>query len=163
MRPLNDRAEAELDNWVRGQSIAAAVASLGPEATKAEKDAAFDRALQKAGLTTWDNDRGAAYINCVRGWAQVVWQSIRRDQPEITPGELAVDFKEDPEGLGEAVKVFLELNHRGRSSREEGHEKNAQRRERRRRHRKRNKNRTWDRSTEPWQNGTAGGRTSSRN
>jgi hypothetical protein len=163
LSPLTDRMEAELDNWVGAQIINKARHAVAQEPDLAGGRELIREAISQAATARWDNPQGAPLINTLEGWAQVFWQATRHNTPGVSAAEITRALKDDPAGLQAAVMMWLELNHRGRAEPVEDPKKNAQRRDRRRRHRKRNKNRTWGRSIEPWPNGTAGGRASSRN
>ena len=108
MSPLTDKDIAELDEWVRARHIQIAV-----ESTKdmADEDKAELRqvALLQAGELSWMSGTGARLMATVDGMTRLVWQSCKKNHPELTEAALREKIF-DPRNVDEANKMFEHLN-----------------------------------------------------
>ena len=110
MSPLADFDLGALDNWVRGEVIKAAQASVPTDAPQEQHDKVFDRALRVSITVTWASETGAAMLGTVPGMAQFIWQGIRGNHPEMTVAAVEKAIVTDPNAIAEGMNVFKTLN-----------------------------------------------------
>lgn len=109
MSPLSDKDIAELDAWVQSRIICMARESLPVDATKIERDETLSIAIRIASSTTWMSGQGAKLLATVPGWTRLVWQTIKRNHPNVTEEELS-EHMFSPENVREVNRVFTEQN-----------------------------------------------------
>lgn len=79
---ITDQDISELDEWVRGNVMRIARASLsGPDDPFFEKT--MDLALGKASRTSWMTGDGAKMMATPDGLARIVWQAAHRNHPGL--------------------------------------------------------------------------------
>lgn len=117
MSPLNDRDQAELDQWLQQRHIANARRSLrDSDATPAERDEILSIALRQSMSITLASQEGVTMLATPEGIARLVWQSCRREHPDLTFEELRSLAMSDEESL-EAMQSFQKLNIKERAVR----------------------------------------------
>lgn len=109
MSPLSDKDIAELDAWVQSRIICMARESLPEGATQSERDETLRVAMQTASSITWMSGQGAKLLATVPGWTRLVWQTIKRNHPDVTEEELS-EHMFSPENIREVNRVFTEQN-----------------------------------------------------
>lgn len=109
MSPLSDKDIAELDAWVQSRIICMARESLPKDATQSERDETLRIAMQTASSVTWMSGQGAKLLATVQGWTRLVWQTIKRNHPDVTEEELSAHMF-SPENVREVNRVFTEQN-----------------------------------------------------
>lgn len=107
--PLSDKDLAEMDSWVQAKTIRIARESLPSNASPAEREETLTIALRLAQtLTAWSGT-GAKMIASVEGMTRLVWQSCKRNHPELTEDCLR-EYMFDPDNIRETQRVFKKLN-----------------------------------------------------
>lgn len=109
MSPLNDVDIAELDNWLKARVIRMARESLSPDADEADRRLTVESAIAYATTLTWMSGQGAKLMATLDGMAQIIWQSIKRHHPNVTPAEIRSKLL-DPRSMEEAETAFGMLN-----------------------------------------------------
>ena len=102
--PLTRRDLGHLLQWARSMTVAIGRGQIGGSDLDAEEkrvvlDAAWDRAM-RIGL---ESDDFEAYIGSPDGMNRIVWQSLRRNYPEITEDDVDAMTNADVATLAEAV------------------------------------------------------------
>lgn len=88
--PLTDGDISELDNWLQARYISRIRESLAQQYDGAENipDAEYTRAMTLAGKEalgiSWMSGEGARLMASVDGISRVLWQMIKRRQPDVT-------------------------------------------------------------------------------
>lgn len=115
MSPLTDKDIAELDSWIQSRCIEIARNSLPPDASQELRNETIQSAIEVAMSMTWLSGRGAKILATVQGMTRLVWVSIRKNHPDVTPAQLQA-YMLDPENIQKANLAFSRLNSAGKSN-----------------------------------------------
>ncbi len=107
--PLSDKDNIELDAWVRHYYLYTQRSSIDPEAEDEEKDRIERIAQQTAATLNWYSGLGIQIMASVEGMTQIMYMSVRKRSPKITPDKLR-ELLMNEQNLEEANKTFEELN-----------------------------------------------------
>lgn len=129
MSPLSDRDIAELDEWVQIRYVNLVLASLPAEAEQEERDALRVRAAREALGMTWMSGEGARLMATVDGVTRLLWQSLRREHPDIKEEDLR-RLLYSPENIAATRHTFTRLNAAPRGAEKKGKHRGRRRRER---------------------------------
>lgn len=132
MSPLTDRDISELDEWVRHRYIQLAVDSLPKDTPPEEVTQVRLQATQAALNLTWMSGQGAKILATVDGMTRLLWQSLRREHPDVEYEDLRGQLFSS-ERLKMVRHSFVQLNQSARSNGrpDKGGRKRRQRRRRR--------------------------------
>lgn len=116
--PLTDRDSDEIDNWLRGEYIRGARASLDENTPAQEREEILRIAIRDASRLSYMTGEGARMIASFRGIFRVIWQGLRREQPNLSFDEFRDRMsklkEKDEQSLSDDVDatlaVFKELN-----------------------------------------------------
>lgn len=106
--PLTDKDISELDNWLRIQTIRLARESV-LDADAATQDHVMKLALEFASTITWMSPQGSALMGTIDGVGRLIWQSIKKEHPEMTP-EAVRELILDSRTLSAALDAFDMIN-----------------------------------------------------
>jgi hypothetical protein len=109
MAPVTDKDISELDEWVQARYIRIARDSLPSDASPEEREETIRIAMLQAQSLTWLSGHGAKMIATVAGMTRLVWQSIRREHPDVTEEDLR-EHMFSPENIEAANIAFKKLN-----------------------------------------------------
>jgi hypothetical protein len=109
LSPLSDRDNSELTNWLRASFIQMARDSLPGNATQQERDETLAVAMREARGISWFSREGAKVMRSLEGVARVVWQSLRKEHPELTPEQVR-EMLVDERTIDHALAVWREIN-----------------------------------------------------
>lgn len=109
MSPLSQGDIGALDQWLRSRVMATQRASFDPSMTPEQRDQAERAALGYAMGLTWMSGEGARLMSTVEGWSRIIWQSLVKNHPKLTHGEV-VDFLMDEANLHAAQRDWDALN-----------------------------------------------------
>jgi hypothetical protein len=119
VRRFTDEDFSTLDEWVRGQHVRTARASLGPTSTPEERDEILGLAMHQAASMTWMHGLGAHMIASMDGIAMLVWVATRRDHPDLSYERIRTLIF-NPENIKENIRRWNdkmeELKRQGKSS-----------------------------------------------
>lgn len=107
--PLSDKENIELDAWVRAYYLYIQRSNIPENATDEEKDRIERIAQQIASTLNWYSDQGIRIMASIEGMTQIMYMSIRKRSPELTPEKLR-HLLMDERNLDEANKAFEALN-----------------------------------------------------
>lgn len=106
--PLDDDSHMALDEWVRSKYIERNVQLLAA-LPQADKELALKVAYSEAATVTWLSGFGARLMGTVEGVAQLLYEGVRKNHPDVTPKMLKKDLMR-PENLAKANAAFKHLN-----------------------------------------------------
>lgn len=109
MSPLTDKDQSELNQWVRAQYINNARLSLPKDVSELEYRLLMSTAMRDALCLTWSRLPGRNAFITPEGSARLAWQSIKRNQKDVTEDELLVCVN-NAKFLFEFEKLFLQIN-----------------------------------------------------
>ena len=109
VHPLNDRDIEELNVWLRAKHLRMVRASFDEDTTEADKNRIELIAQRVAIGLTWMHGQGAAIMASPVGLARILWQSTRRDHPEMTMDEFN-SLMFNPANVDEVNAAFESLN-----------------------------------------------------
>jgi hypothetical protein len=84
MSPLDDIGHDSLDEWAKAKYVESTAAILA-KVPEADKALAYKVAYQEAAHITFMSDYGSRLMRTVEGVAQLLYEGIRRNHPEVTP------------------------------------------------------------------------------
>lgn len=88
LSPLSDKDVTELDNWVKARYLHDQRSNIPEDADEETKDRIERIAQQTASTLCWYLGLGATMMVSVDGMTQIVYQSAKRNHPEITYEEI---------------------------------------------------------------------------
>lgn len=109
LHPLNDRDIEALNLWLRANHLRTVRASFDEDTSESEKNRIEVVAQRVAMDITWMHGQGAAMMASPVGLARILWQSTRRDHPDMTMD----DFNKmmfNPANVNEVNAAFESLN-----------------------------------------------------
>jgi hypothetical protein len=107
--PLTDKDIEELDMWVQSRVIENARNSITPNMSVAERAETLEIAMKLSLSVSFTSDIGAKMIATVPGMTRLVWQSIRKNHPEVTESELRKHMLNE-DNIREANIKFSKVN-----------------------------------------------------
>jgi len=84
LRPLGDRANTELDIWVKARYLHDQRSNIPKDADEETKDRIERIAQQEASTLCWFLGLGARIMVSIEGMTQILYQASREDCPEIS-------------------------------------------------------------------------------
>lgn len=108
MSPLTDKDIAELDSFVQQRSIQIARDSVAGQSDEIRRET-IAIAIECALGLTWMAGRGAKILATVPGMARLLWQSVKRNHPEITVDELQ-ELMLERNNIETVTDTFKKLN-----------------------------------------------------
>jgi len=118
MSPLTGADIAELDNWLCAYVIRGVMQGIPENASEADRRMMMDVAISRTIGLTWFSGEGARLMSTVPGWAQITWQGVKTNHPDVTP-DMLCDLLFDPSSLREAQAAFEIINCCGRAKKNE--------------------------------------------
>lgn len=106
--PLDDDSHLSLDEWVRAQYINRNVKLLAA-LPQADKELALRVAYSEAATISWMSGFGARLMGTIEGVAQLLYEGVRKNHPDVTPQMLKKDLM-SPENIAKANAAFKHLN-----------------------------------------------------
>lgn len=88
MSPLSDRDIDEIDLYLQSRIIEISRAAIPPDATREDREIFASAALREASNVSMLSGRGVGLLSTVGGMTRLVWQSIKRNHPDVTLNEL---------------------------------------------------------------------------
>jgi len=88
LSPLGDKDVTELDNWVKAKYLHDARSTIPENATEEQKDRIERIAQQTATTLCWWMGHGASIMASIDGMTQVIYQSAKKNNPNITYDEI---------------------------------------------------------------------------
>lgn len=107
---LTDASLQSLDMWIRSKYVERAI-ELIKKAPPEDKEIAYRVATQEASSLGWKSIFGQQLMGTVEGVAQLLYEGIKENHPEVTPEELRA-FLLDGDAVNEATNAFKTLNMR---------------------------------------------------
>lgn len=105
---LTDASLQSLDMWIRSKYVERAI-ELIKRAPPEDKETAYRVATQEAASLGWKSGFGQQLMGTVEGVAQLLWEGVRENHPDVTVEELR-KFLMDGEAVHEANNAFRALN-----------------------------------------------------
>lgn len=107
--PLTDKDVDELEAWVRHRIVHLARESLTAEASAAEREETLTIALTEATKVSIYSPEYAQLLATVPGMLRILWQSLKREHPELTEEKLR-HYISDPENIMLINEAFAAVN-----------------------------------------------------
>lgn len=109
LHPLTDRDIDELNVWLRASHLRMVRTSLDDEMTDAEKNR-IELVTQRICMgINWMSGQGAAMMASPVGMARILWQSTRRDHPDMSADDFT-SLMFNPANIDEVNAAFDLLN-----------------------------------------------------
>jgi hypothetical protein len=109
MSPLTDKDIAELDNWLQSRVVEIAVRAIPQNAPAALREELLTIALKHATSMSWMTGEGAKQMGTIDGVSRVLWQSLKKEHPDITHDAVR-SMMLDPRTIQYALVKFKDLN-----------------------------------------------------
>lgn len=106
LSPLTDRDISELDNWLRARMVRAARESLPDDATPEQRQETIGAAVVATAGVCLLSDLCASVMATPDGLARVIWQSVKRNHPGLTPEDVEVLLFKETNAIDEALMAF---------------------------------------------------------
>lgn len=128
MSPLCDRDIDEINNWLRSTFIQMARDSLTPGMTREEREEVLGVAMSRARKLSFIEGEGAELASSLDGACRVLWQGLRRRQPELSWGAFKqrvwelkdVDETQLAHDIKAAMMTWQEINAGEKKKKEDG-------------------------------------------
>ena len=105
---LTDASLQSLDMWIRSKYVERAI-ELIKKAPPEDKEIAYRVATQEASSLGWKTGFGQQLMGTIEGVAQLLWEGVRENHPDVTVEELR-KLLMDGDAVREANSAFRTLN-----------------------------------------------------
>jgi hypothetical protein len=106
LSPLSAGDISELDNWLRARMVRAARESLPDDATADQRRETIGAAVLATAGVCLLSDLCASVMATPDGLARVIWQSVKRNHPRVTPRRIEVLLLKDDSAIDESLMAF---------------------------------------------------------
>lgn len=107
--PLTDRDIDEIDEWLQARVIDNAQRSLGPSLSQAERDEVLSAAARESLTISMVSPIGARMLATIAGMTRLLWQSVKRNHPEVTEDDLRRHMS-NPDNIHRVNTAFAKTN-----------------------------------------------------
>lgn len=110
MSPITDNDLAELDRWVQAEFLRMTRESLPADATSAQQERTERLAMAQASRIGFMSEFGQNIVGMTRGWARLLWVSIRPNHSEVSIDDILSGIMNRPDDLEWARAEWERLN-----------------------------------------------------